>query len=64
MTTDGVYRTESGLIFKVLRDAEGHLSVKRFMDGEWTPAPIGIAGLRIVRTTRELTERQVAALEA
>jgi YD repeat-containing protein len=64
MATDGVYRTEGGVVIKVQRDAEGHLTVQRLRDGLWQPAPIGMAGLRINPTTRRLTPRQIAALEA
>ncbi|MEX0985778.1 MAG: hypothetical protein WD096_12140 [Actinomycetota bacterium] len=62
MSTDGVYRTEGGMVFKVEREADGHLSVERFMQGLWSRAPIGLAGLRIAPTTRRLTARQIAAL--
>ena len=64
VNTEGVYRTEAGLVFKIRRDPEGHLSVKQLRDGDWVDAPIGIAGLRVVRTTRQLTERQIDALGA
>ncbi len=63
MGSDGVYRTEGGVIFKVQRDAEGHLSVETLREGAWARAPIGMAGLRIAPTTRRLTTRQIAALE-
>ncbi|HYJ59849.1 MAG TPA: hypothetical protein VE032_00115 [Actinomycetota bacterium] len=60
--TDGVYRTEAGLVFKIRRDPEGHLSVQQLRDGGWVDAPVGLAGLRVVRTTRQLTDRQIEAL--
>ncbi|MEX0985779.1 MAG: hypothetical protein WD096_12145 [Actinomycetota bacterium] len=63
MAVDGVYRTEGGMVFKVEREPDGHLSVHKLMQGLWAPAPIGLAGLRIAPTTRRLTPRQIAALE-
>jgi len=62
MSVDGVYKTEAGMVFKVERDAEGHLSVQRLQQGTWAPAPIGMAGLRINPTTKRLTPRQIEAL--
>ncbi len=60
---DGVYKTEGGLIFKVQRDPEGHLSVQTLQQGAWTAAPIGMAGLRVAPTTKRLTSRQIDALK-
>jgi hypothetical protein len=64
VSIDGVYKTEGGLVFKVQRDPEGHLSVQQLQQGAWSPAPIGIAGLRIAPTTKRLTPRQIEALGA
>ena len=64
VSVDGVYRTEGGTVFKVEREADGHLSVQRLLHGLWSPAPIGVAGLRIAPTTKRLTPRQIAALES
>jgi hypothetical protein len=58
----GVYRTESGMIFRVIEDSEGHLSVGVLQEAIWVAARIGIVGLRVAPTTVRLTERQVLAL--
>ena len=57
-----VYRTESGTIFRVSKDSEGHLSVQHLKAAEWESGPIGMAGLRLARTTTRLTQRQVDSL--
>ena len=62
MNTDAVYRTEAGLVFRVHSEPEGHLSVEQLRDGVWQPAKVGMAGLRVAKTTKQLTERQIAAL--
>lgn len=58
-----VYRTESGTIFRVLKDKEGHIAVERFGDEAWESGPIGMAGLRLASTTTRLTQRQVDKLK-
>lgn len=62
MSVKDFYRTESGTIFRVTKDPEGHLSVELLEASAWRSAPIGMAGLRIARGTRRLTERQINAL--
>jgi hypothetical protein len=57
-----VYRTESGLILRVLHAEDGGLKVEMLKEGAWIAARIGMAGLRLSPTTRKLTERQVRAL--
>jgi hypothetical protein len=64
VTADGIYRTERGMVFKVERSDDGHLTVQTFSDGLWEPAPVRLAGLRVAATTRRLTARQIAALGA
>jgi hypothetical protein len=56
------YKTESGTIFRVLKEPEGHLEVEFLDSSAWRSAPIGMAGLRIARGTKRLTDRQVEAL--
>jgi hypothetical protein len=58
----GVYRTESGMIFRVSRDPEGHLSVGILQDATWVDARVGIVGLRVAPTTVRLTPKQVLRL--
>jgi hypothetical protein len=57
-----VYRTESGTIFRVLKEREGHLEVELLEASSWRSAPIGMAGLRIARGTKQLTQRQIESL--
>jgi hypothetical protein len=64
MDAPEVYRTESGTIFRVLKDKEGHLAVERLGPSAWESGPIGMAGLRLARTTTRLTQRQVESLTA
>ena len=58
----GVYRTESGMIFRVTEDVDGHLSVRILRDAVWLEGRVGIVGLRVAPTTVRLTSRQVLAL--
>jgi len=62
MSETSVYRTESGTVFRVSQDKDGHLSVQVLKTTLWESAPIGMAGLRVSKTTTRLTERQVQAL--
>ncbi len=56
------YRTESGTIFRVLKEPEGHLSVELLDASAWRSASVGMAGLRLNPGTKRLTERQISAL--
>ena len=62
MNKTNVYRTKSGMVFRVQVGEDGHLSVEVLKESAWQAGPIGMVGLRIVEGTRQLTERQVAAL--
>ena len=62
MTVDGVYRTESGTVFKVERLPDGQLRVSTLEEGAWVQASGRMAGLRLNPTTKRLTARQSAAL--
>lgn len=57
-----VYRTEGGLILRVIVAADGGLKVERLTGGEWVAGRIGMAGLRLSPTTTKLTPRQAALL--
>lgn len=57
-----VYRTEGGLILRVIEAADGGLKVERLAGGEWVAGRIGMAGLRLSPTTKKLTPRQTADL--
>ena len=58
----GVYRTESGMIFRVSEDIDGHLSVGVLQDTRWVEARVGIVGLRVAPGTVRLTPKQVLGL--
>jgi hypothetical protein len=58
----GVYRTESGMIFRVNEDLDGHLSVGVLKDSAWVEAKVGVAGLRVAPTTVRLTPKQILRL--
>jgi hypothetical protein len=60
----GVYRTESGMIFRVSEDAEGHLTVGILKGATWVDGRIGVVGLRRSPTTVRLTPKQVLRLPA
>ena len=62
MQGSGVYRTESGMIFRVNEDVDGHLSVGILKDSAWIDARVGVAGLRVAPTTVRLTPKQVLRL--
>jgi len=62
MSETNVYRTESGLIFRVSEGGEGHLAVETLKEQGWIPAALGVIGLRVAPTTTRLTARQVLRL--
>ncbi len=62
MSDTNVYRTASGMIFRVSQGLEGHLSVEMLKEAGWQSAPVGMIGLRIAPTTVRLTARQVLRL--
>jgi hypothetical protein len=62
MSETSVYRTESGMIFRVSQPLEGHLSVQTLGQAGWENAPIGMTGLRVAPTTVRLTAQQVLRL--
>jgi hypothetical protein len=62
MAHSSVYRTEHGTVFRISEHDDGGISVEVLDLTRWVPGPIGMAGLRIARTTKRLTPRQVLAL--
>jgi hypothetical protein len=58
----GVYKTESGMIFRVTEDPDGHLTVGVLQDATWVEGRVGIVGLRRAPTTVKLTEKQILRL--
>jgi hypothetical protein len=62
MSDTSVYKTASGMIFRVSEGLEGHLAVETLKDSGWIPAALGVIGLRVAPTTVRLTARQVLRL--
>jgi hypothetical protein len=63
MADTSVYRTEHGKVFRISEHDDGGISVELLAElTHWVPGPIGMAGLRIARTTKRLTARQILAL--
>jgi hypothetical protein len=62
MSETSVYKTESGMIFRVSQPLDGHLSVQTLGQVGWETASIGMTGLRVAPTTVRLTARQVLRL--
>lgn len=62
MSETSVYRTESGMIFRVSEGGEGHLAVETLKEEAWIPAALGMIGLRVAPTTTRLTAKQVLRL--
>lgn len=62
MSETSVYRTESGLIFRVSEGGEGHLAVETLEETGWVQAGLGVIGLRVAPSTVRLTAKQVLRL--
>ena len=58
-----IYRTEGGLILRVIEADDGGLKVE-LLKGEdgWVPGPIGMVGLRLSPSTTKLTLAQTRKL--
>ncbi|MGH2711048.1 MAG: hypothetical protein ACRDH9_07590 [Actinomycetota bacterium] len=57
-----VYRSERGLIMRVIEADDGGLKVETLEDGEWIAGRIGMVGLRLSPTTTKLTARDIQKL--
>ena len=57
-----VYRTEGGLILRVIESDDGGLNVELLEDGSWVAGRIGMVGLRLSSTTAKLRPEEVRAL--
>jgi hypothetical protein len=62
--SEGVYRTDLGLIFRVTETVEGGLKVEVLRDGVWTAGRIGLVGLRLDPSTRKLAPSAILRLPA
>lgn len=61
---EGVYKTDSGMVFRVGVTAERGLKVEVLRDGAWEPGRIGMVGLRLSPTTKMLTPKAIKSLPA
>ena len=57
-----VYRTEGGLILRIIESDDGGLNVELLEDGAWVAGRIGMVGLRLSPTTSKLGADEVRAL--
>lgn len=62
MRSSGTYRTDLGLVFRVIENVEGGLKVEVLKDGAWTAGRIGMVGLRLSRSTTKLGQDAILEL--
>lgn len=62
MNAPSVYRTERGLVWRVIETDEGWMRVEMLKAGDWVPGSIGMVGLRLSPSTIRLTPEQVRGL--
>ena len=62
MRETNVYRTASGMIFRVSQGGGDYLSVETLTGTDWVKARPGIVGLRVAPDTVRLTAKQILAL--
>ena len=60
----GVYKTDSGMVFRVAVTAERGLKVEVLRGDVWEAGRIGMVGLRLSPTTKMLTAKAIQALPA
>jgi hypothetical protein len=56
------YRTERGITLRVTTSDDGAVNVQLLKDGAWTPAPVGMMGLRLSSGTRRLRAAEIRLL--
>ena len=62
MRETNVYRTASGMIFRVSTGGDAYRAVETLTGGSWLKAQPGIVGLRVSPDTVRLTAKQILAL--
>ena len=62
MRETSVYRTASGMIFRVSQGGERYRAVETLTAAGWIKAQPGVVGLRVAPETVRLTDAQVLAL--
>lgn len=56
------FRTEQGKTLRIEELEDGGLRVEILKEGVWIAAPLGMIGLRLSKSTRRLTPKEVVAL--
>jgi hypothetical protein len=64
MRETSVYRTASGMIFRVSQGGERYRAVETLTGAGWMKAQPGIVGLRVKPDTVRLTAKQILGLPA
>ena len=59
-----VYRTEQGKVWRIIHSGDGGMRVELLKNEIWVPGPIGMVGLRLSRTTTQLTPAAIRLLPA
>ena len=62
MRETNVYRTASGMIFRVSQGGDEYFAVEQLTGSDWIKAKPGIVGLRVAPDTVRLTAKQILAL--
>lgn len=62
MQVPDVYRTERGLVWRILHADDGGLKVEILKGGAWITGRIGMVGLRLSPTTKRLNRDEIRAL--
>lgn len=57
-----VYRTEGGIVLRVIEGEDGTLKVELLSDGAWVAGRIGMVGLRLSPSTTRLRADEARAL--
>jgi hypothetical protein len=57
-----IYRTEGGLILRVIEADDGGLKVELLDEGDWVAGRIGMVGLRLSPSTTQLTAEEAKQL--
>ncbi len=60
--TSSVYRTEGGMILRVIEADDGGLKVELLSGGAWVAGRIGMVGLRLSPSTTRLTTEETRRL--
>jgi len=62
MAIEGVYRTATGTIWRLVQANGSALRVELLKNDEWVPGPIAMTGLRHSKSNTKLTQQAIARL--